>query len=94
MHQHAIVDQTTAITNAKVFDGENILADSTVVIKGANIQAVDGAVPSGATVIDGRCPRPYQHGWFARCSEIWGDHRAGNEWALVGQTAQRHRAAQ
>lgn len=53
MHQHAIVDQTTAITNAKVFDGENILADSTVVIKGANIQAVGGAVPSGATVIDG-----------------------------------------
>ena len=35
------------------FDGDGVIDDTTVVIKGAYIQAVGGEVPAGATVIDG-----------------------------------------
>ncbi len=54
MPQKVPVEQTTAIINAKIFDGEDILSDSTVVINRTIIQAVGGVVPSGATVVDGR----------------------------------------
>jgi len=54
MNQNVIKDQTTAIINARIFDGELVIENKTVVIKGALIQAVGGAVPAGATVIDGR----------------------------------------
>jgi imidazolonepropionase-like amidohydrolase len=43
----------TAITNVRIFDGGRVIDDTTVVIKGAYIQAVGGDVPAGATVIDG-----------------------------------------
>ena len=46
-------DRITAITNARIFDGERVIDDTTVVIKGAYIEAVGGKVPAGATVIDG-----------------------------------------
>jgi imidazolonepropionase-like amidohydrolase len=46
-------DLVTAITNARIFDGERVIDDTTVLIKGAYIQAVGGQVPAGATVIDG-----------------------------------------
>jgi imidazolonepropionase-like amidohydrolase len=42
----------TAITHARIFDGERVIDDQTVVIDGARIHAVGGAVPTGATVID------------------------------------------
>jgi imidazolonepropionase-like amidohydrolase len=42
----------TAITHARVFDGERVLEDHTVVIRGTTIAAVGGAIPDGATVID------------------------------------------
>jgi imidazolonepropionase-like amidohydrolase len=42
----------TVITNAAIFDGENVIDSQTVVIDGACIQSVGGMVPSGATVID------------------------------------------
>ena len=42
----------TAITNARVFDGERVLNDQTVVIDGVLIHCLGGAVPVGATVID------------------------------------------
>ncbi|HKH11126.1 MAG TPA: hypothetical protein VKA73_08280 [Rubrobacter sp.] len=45
---------TTAITNARVFDGERVLGDRTVVIEGPTIAAVGGAVPAGAAVVDAR----------------------------------------
>ncbi|EGW41942.1 amidohydrolase family protein [Desulfosporosinus sp. OT] len=54
MNHNVTTDQTTAITNAKIFDGERVIDNQTVVIKGALIHAVGGAVPAGATVIDGR----------------------------------------
>lgn len=44
----------TAITNGTVFDGERAIAGHTVVINGARIQAVGGAAPAGAAVIDAR----------------------------------------
>jgi imidazolonepropionase-like amidohydrolase len=42
----------TAITNARIFDGENILSDRIVVIDGAYILAIGGIVPDGAAVVD------------------------------------------
>jgi len=43
-----------AITNARIFDGEGVLEDDTVVIDGARISAVGGAVPVKADVVDAR----------------------------------------
>jgi len=43
----------TAIINARIFDGDRVIDDATVVIDGAQIQAVGGEVPAGARVIDG-----------------------------------------
>jgi len=45
-------DMITAITNARVFDGERVIDGQTVVIDGASISAVGGAVPAGAAVVD------------------------------------------
>ena len=42
----------TAVTNARVFDGEQIIGARTVVLDGAGIGAVGGPVPPGATVVD------------------------------------------
>ncbi|MFP3153907.1 hypothetical protein LQZ18_05640 [Lachnospiraceae bacterium ZAX-1] len=47
------VTELTAITNVRIFDGENVLDESTVVIEGGIIQSVGGEIPAGATVIDG-----------------------------------------
>ena len=47
-------DGLRCITDAKIFDGDCVIGDKTVVIRGAIIQAVGGSVPSGATVVDGR----------------------------------------
>lgn len=44
----------TAITGARVFDGERVLDDRTVVIDGRTIVAVGGPVPPGADIVDGR----------------------------------------
>lgn len=43
---------TTAIINARVFDGETVLDDTVVVIEGARIVAVGGAVPGDAEIVD------------------------------------------
>jgi imidazolonepropionase-like amidohydrolase len=43
-----------AIINAQVFDGEQAIDDKIVVISGTRIQAVGGAVPDGAAVVDAR----------------------------------------
>jgi imidazolonepropionase-like amidohydrolase len=42
----------TAITNARVFDGERVIDERIVVIDGAHIRAVGGGVPAGVTAID------------------------------------------
>jgi len=42
----------TAITNARNFDGERVINDQTVVINGASISAVGGAVPAGAALVN------------------------------------------
>jgi adenine deaminase len=43
----------TAITNVRIFDGEHVRDEWLVVISGANILAVGGDIPTGATIIDG-----------------------------------------
>jgi imidazolonepropionase-like amidohydrolase len=45
-------EQITAIINAKIFDGENFIDDTMVVIKDGIIQALGGNVPEGAIIID------------------------------------------
>ena len=43
---------TTAITHARIFDGDTVLGAATVVLDGQRIAAVGGSVPAGATVVD------------------------------------------
>lgn len=43
---------STAIINARIFDGEHVLDASTVVLEGTTIAAVGGEVPAGAEVVD------------------------------------------
>lgn len=45
---------TTAITNARIFDGERVLRQTTVVIEGTRIASVGGDAPEGAEVVDAR----------------------------------------
>jgi len=47
-------DIVTAITNVRIFDGEQEIKERVVVIKGAYIQAVGSNAPSEAKVIDGQ----------------------------------------
>ena len=44
----------TAIIGARVFDGERVLGERTVVIEGPTVAAVGGAVPAGAAVVGAR----------------------------------------
>ena len=44
----------TAITNARIFDGERVIEGQTVVLDGAYIHSIDNKVPAGATIIDAR----------------------------------------
>lgn len=44
---------TTAISHVRVFDGETVTEDTTVVIDGPAIIRVGAPVPEGATVVDG-----------------------------------------
>ena len=42
----------TAIKNAHIFDGENIIDDKLILIEGERILSIGGVIPTGATVID------------------------------------------
>ena len=42
----------TTITNARIFDGERVLDERTVVVDGPKIVAVGGATPSGSQVVE------------------------------------------
>ncbi|MFH9863982.1 amidohydrolase family protein [Streptomyces sp. NPDC017202] len=44
----------TAITHARVFDGERVRDETTVLIEGPTVVAVGGAVPAEADVVDAR----------------------------------------
>jgi len=46
------MDRITAITNVRIFDGNSVIDAHTVVINGAQIRALGGETPAGATVID------------------------------------------
>jgi cytosine/adenosine deaminase-related metal-dependent hydrolase len=42
----------TAISNARIFDGESVIEGKTVVIEGTRIREVGAVVPTGATSVD------------------------------------------
>lgn len=42
----------TAITNARIFDGEKVIGAETVLIEGEKIISVGGEIPEDATIID------------------------------------------
>ncbi len=48
----ALEDRTTAIINAKIFDGEELIKDHTLIIKGNHIHSIGGDIPADATIID------------------------------------------
>jgi len=59
MNKHVLIrfhkiSDPTAIINAKIFDGENLIDATTVVIKGEFIESVGGKIPSEAIVIDAK----------------------------------------
>ena len=47
-------DMITAIINGRLFDGEHVLEDTTVVLNGTRIAAVGGEPPAGANIVDAR----------------------------------------
>ncbi|MFX3631573.1 MAG: amidohydrolase family protein [Candidatus Pristimantibacillus sp.] len=51
--KNAALEQITAITNVRIFDGEQIIAPRHVVIKGESIISVGGDLPADAMIIDG-----------------------------------------
>ncbi|KAA8745445.1 amidohydrolase family protein [Paenibacillus sp. UASWS1643] len=53
INQNAASEQVTAITNVRIFDGEQIIASRHVVIKGESIIAVGGDLPVDVRIIDG-----------------------------------------
>jgi|HubBroStandDraft_6_1064221.scaffolds.fasta_scaffold553588_2 hypothetical protein len=50
--QPAYPRKLTAITNARVFDGERVIEERTVVIDGSHIRAVGVLAPTGDSIID------------------------------------------
>lgn len=48
------MSKTIAITGAKIFDGENVIAATTVIIQSGKILNIGGPIPAGATVIDAK----------------------------------------
>lgn len=51
--QNAALEQVTAITNIRIFDGNQIIAPRHIVVKGESIISVGGDLPADATIIDG-----------------------------------------
>jgi len=50
--QSAFAEKVTAITNARIFDGEKVIESRNIVIQGETIIAVGGDIPANATIID------------------------------------------
>lgn len=53
LNQNAGLEEITAITNVRIFDGYQIITPRHIVIKGVSIISVGGDIPSDATIIDG-----------------------------------------
>ncbi|WP_139994026.1 amidohydrolase family protein [Paenibacillus paridis] len=53
VNQNAALEQITAITNVRIFDGYQIIDPRHIVIKGESIISVGGDIPADATIIDG-----------------------------------------
>ncbi|MFI8714288.1 amidohydrolase family protein [Brevibacillus brevis] len=51
--QNAGLEQVTAITNVRIFDGNQMIAPRHVVMKGESIISVGGDIPADSTIIDG-----------------------------------------
>ncbi|MDG0791202.1 amidohydrolase family protein [Cohnella ginsengisoli] len=50
--QSSTLEKVTAITNARIFDGEKVIESRSVVIKGDTIIAVGGEIPAYAMIVD------------------------------------------
>ncbi|WP_064202857.1 amidohydrolase family protein [Brevibacillus brevis] len=51
--QNAALEQVTAISNVRIFDGDQMITPRYVVMKGESIISVGGDIPADATIIDG-----------------------------------------
>lgn len=79
----------TAITNARIFDGEKVIGAETVLIEGEKIISVGGEIPEDATIIDAgrrdfasrsdRCACSYFRGRSEGRSAIRSNDRTGND---------------
>ncbi|PJZ77505.1 amidohydrolase family protein [Leptospira neocaledonica] len=47
-------DQTIAIINANIFDGEDLIKDHVLIIKGTHINSIGGEIPEGARIVDAK----------------------------------------
>ncbi|PJZ25951.1 imidazolonepropionase [Leptospira hartskeerlii] len=47
-------DQAIAIINANIFDGEDLIKDHTLIIKGNRIHSIGGNIPEGANIVDAK----------------------------------------
>ncbi|REB05202.1 amidohydrolase family protein [Sporosarcina sp. BI001-red] len=53
VNQNAGLEEITAITNVRIFDGYQIIAPRQIIISGKSIISVGGDIPNDATIIDG-----------------------------------------
>jgi len=44
---------TTAITNVRIFDGEEVISERTVLLGNGMIRTIGAPIPSDATIVDG-----------------------------------------
>lgn len=53
VNQNAGLEEITAITNVRIFDGYQIISPRQIIISGKSIISVGGDIPNDATIIDG-----------------------------------------
>jgi len=53
-NQEFKTEKLTAIINARIFNGEKVIDEQSVIIDGENIIAIGGEVPAGATIVNAK----------------------------------------
>lgn len=51
-NQEIKIEKLTAIINARIFNGERVIDEQSVIIDGENIVAIGGEIPAGATIVN------------------------------------------
>ena len=70
--QKSATGTSFVIRNVRVFDGENTIANTNVVVRDGKIEAMGGDVPSGLTVVDGT-GRTLLPGFIDAHTHVFGD---------------------